>query len=207
MRRRRGTTSKKYNKTNKEQKEQEKQEEQEEHKEQEKYEEHENHAKQYSELLKVFVNHINLSNNSKNKLKTSFFRSIIGIMIFLTVVFTLSIVAAFFIISNIKTADSNSIESIVGAIVSIIPSLATMLVALFKLPEIIASYLFNREEDTSMVSVIEKIQNYDVQMYSMKNDIEKVLMKSLNNSDTSSDLSATKEEHKKPETEETPNAG
>ena len=45
-----------------------------------------------------------------------------------------------------------------------------------KLPEIIAKYLFNPEEDRDTITIVEKIQQYDISMYDMEHKIESLLM-------------------------------
>lgn len=54
---------------------------------------------------------------------------------------------------------------------------STLLVALIKLPKIIAKYLFNPKEDRDTVAIIGKIQKYDIHMNIIKNDREQYLMK------------------------------
>ena len=49
-----------------------------------------------------------------------------------------------------------------GIIPVIISSFVTMLTAILKLPQIIANYLFNKDEDNQMVEIIKSIQQYEV---------------------------------------------
>lgn len=142
------------------------------------------HTKKYTDLLDSFIANTKSSNKLKSGLKISFFVIIVLIMAGLTVLFSYSVRKAFNVIMYLNSVNNNSTESIIGAVSSIIPSLATMLVSLIKLPKIIAQYLFNPEEDKNMVAIIEKIQNYDIQMYSLENDIEHLLMKSQKKSNS-----------------------
>lgn len=135
------------------------------------------HTKRYTDLLDTFNKNIKSSNNLKNKLKASFFCFIVLLMMALTILFIYSVIKCFEIIKDVNSYRMVSVENIIGPIISIIPSLVTMLTSLVKLPKIIAEYLFNSQEDKDMVSLIEKIQSYDVQMYSLENDIENLLMK------------------------------
>lgn len=134
------------------------------------------HADEYTNLLEAFVANVTDSNKLKNKLKKYFFWSIIISMAIMILVFAFSIYSSFNIISGIDKTEhnTNAISSVIGAITSIIPSLATMLVSLIKLPKIIAEYLFNIEEDTNMIKIIKKIQSYDITMFGMENDLEKM---------------------------------
>lgn len=138
------------------------------------------HTKKYTDLLDGFIKNTKSATVLKNELKIAFFVIIVLIMFILAGLFVYSIYKAFDIIKSLETPKNDATESIIGAVISIIPSLATMLVSLIKLPEIIAQYLFNLEEDKNMVAIIEKIQNYDIQMYSLENDVEHLLMRNQN---------------------------
>ena len=48
-----------------------------------------------------------------------------------------------------------------------IPAISSLIVALLKIPEIIAEYLFNTEEDYFMNEIIRNIQEHDKAMYAM----------------------------------------
>ena len=87
-------------------------------------------------------------------------------------------------------------ESIIGLVTAIISSFITMLVSLFKLPEIIAKYLFNLKEDENMAKIIGHIQTYDIGMYTIEKDLEKEAMRGFYenvNSDQSNSVSETEE--------------
>jgi len=51
----------------------------------------------------------------------------------------------------------------VGAVTGMITTLSTMILSIFKLPEIVANYLFNKEEDKQMIEIIKNIQAYELQ--------------------------------------------
>lgn len=138
------------------------------------------HTQAYTQLLYSFIRQSHFSSTLKNKLKAIFFGIIVFLMILLVIIFYYSIYKTFKIINSSEVTDSvnkENFEYIAGAITAMISSLVTVIISLFKLPKIIAKYLFNPEEDKNMVSVIEKIQNYDVAMYSIENDIERKLIK------------------------------
>lgn len=144
------------------------------------------HGKQYTELLKHYIESVRDSNNLKLVLKGLFFSIIILIMIGLTIIFGISVYSSFEIIKELEYIDeskTNSVEYIIGAVTSLIPSLATMLVSLIKLPEIIAKYLFNKKEDEHMTQIIANIQNYDVQIYSIEQEAKAFVKKQQNGKD------------------------
>lgn len=121
---------------------------------------------------------------------------IMGIMIVLTVLFVVSVIKTFSVASQLVKVESqeggaseslddndasefyeNPIESVVAVIVAVVSSFVTMLVSLFKLPKIIAKYLFNPKEDESMAQIIGQIQKYDTDMYAIEKQIERKMMK------------------------------
>lgn len=59
-------------------------------------------------------------------------------------------------------------------------SFATMLVSIFKLPQIIADYLFNKDEDNQMIEIIKNIQQYEIDAVKLEKtvsiDAEKEIM-------------------------------
>lgn len=167
-------------------------------KENTKYDEH---TKKYTDLLDSFITNTKSSNKLKSGLKIAFFIIIVLIMVGLAALFSYSVYKAFNVIMYLNTENNHSTESVIGTVASIIPSLATMIVALIKLPKIIAKYLFNPEEDKNMVAIIEKIQNYDIQMYSLENDIEHLLMKSQKKSTTNDKPIEELSEMKEPSSE------
>lgn len=51
----------------------------------------------------------------------------------------------------------------------------TIIISLLKLPEIIAKYLFNPQEDESAVAIVKNIQKYDIRMYPMLHNVNEKL--------------------------------
>lgn len=135
------------------------------------------HTRKYTSLLDAFIINTKVSNWLKIILKVLFFITIIVIMLALGLLFAYSVCNTFSIIRAFDTTKDESSESIIGAVVSIIPSFATLLVSLIKLPQIIAEYLFNPKEDKNMVKVIGQIQNYDLQMYDLEQQSNKLRKK------------------------------
>lgn len=141
------------------------------------------HGNQYTDLLRFYIKNVRISNILKIIFKISFFVIIIWVMFILSIFFGYSIYKSFKIIGNLNITKYNSIksiESIVGIIGTLIPSFTTLLVSIIKLPEIIAKYLFNRKEEEHMAKIIENIQNYDVQIYSIEKEAKAFVKKQQN---------------------------
>ena len=116
----------------------------------------------YISILDAYKKHLEESTKNKLELKKKFFSTINLIMYVSTFAFVGTIILStiIFIISIYK--NNSSVEIIAGSIVTMIASFVTMVVTIFKLPEIIAHYLFNKKEDKQMVKVIENIQQYEI---------------------------------------------
>lgn len=134
------------------------------------------HTKKYTNLLEVFIQSTKSFNNQKKCLKTWFFMVIVSIMIMMCFIFGYAVYKSLTIIYKLSLSNLDSLDGIIASVVSIIPPLSTMIISLIKLPKIIADYLFNREEDKNMVAIIEKIQKYDIDMFSLEYEIEKMRM-------------------------------
>lgn len=124
------------------------------------YEAHKEYTAVYTDILNSYKEQIDSSVKQKQLLKNIFFGVIIGIMIALTLAFLWSIFSALKVF-----ASSQSAVEIAGAITTIISSFSTMIVSIFKLPQIIAEYLFNKEEDNLMSQIIHDIQKYEIETY------------------------------------------
>lgn len=146
---------------------------------------YDDHSNRYTILLDSYIENASNANKLKNRLKGFFFAIIMLIMLALTIAFILSVFRTFDIIKSINSSEAQNWEGIIGAVASILPIFATMLVSLIELPRIIAKYLFNPKEERSMTHIISKIQNHDVKMYSIDNELEHLLMR---NSGASTDI-------------------
>ncbi len=104
------------------------------------------HNNQYSLLLEAYVDDINNKRKSKEIFKWIFFMVSMALLIG---VFILFIVLCF------KKDDSLSI---------ILSSFATLLTSIITLPQIIAKYLFNSEDEKNINTVIKNIQDYDLKV-------------------------------------------
>ena len=131
---------------------------------------HAQYTEAYVNLLSTYSEHFKQASQRKNELKDKFFDFIKCIMNWLVWIFAGVIVLTLVLLSIMAGKSTSSIEIVVGAIVSVISSFVTMVLAIFKLPKIIADYLFNKQEDEMMKSIIENIQNYEIQAV----DLERV---------------------------------
>lgn len=160
-------------------------------------EEYKKHTEKYTKLLKNYIKHTKNSNKIKNDYKKIFFWIIIAIMATLAIAFVVLLCNALGIIKDLSIEEKPiPTESIIGLVTAIISSFITMLVSLFKLPEIIAKYLFNPKEDENMAKIIGHIQTYDIGMYTIEKDLEKEAMRGFYenvNSDQSNSVSETEE--------------
>lgn len=148
--------------------------------------EYKEHAKKYTDFLEEYKSYTKNSNNLKDKYKRIFFWIITVILCILVLLFFASVCIGFIGIVVIVILEKESVEVIAGIITTVASSFSAALVALFKLPKIIAEYLFNKEEEDSMVKIIEQIQQYDRNMYALEKDVERKLME---NSEIESDIS------------------
>lgn len=124
---------------------------------------HAQYTEAYVKLLSTYSEHFKQASERKNDLKDKFFNFIKCIMNWLVWIFAGVIALTLILLMIIASTDSASVEIITGAIVSVISSFVTMVLAIFKLPKIIADYLFNKQEDEMMKSIIENIQKYELQ--------------------------------------------
>ncbi len=150
--------------------------------------EYKEHAKKYTDFLEEYKNYTKNSNILKDKYKRIFFWIIIVVLCMLVLLFFASVCIGFIGIVVIVILEKESVEVIAGIITTVASSFSAVIVALFKLPKIIAEYLFNKEEESSMVKIIEQIQQYDRNMYALEKDVERKLME---NSEPEPDISSS----------------
>lgn len=122
----------------------------------------------YIDILSGYKERIKTSANSKETLKHDFYEFISAIMTALLRMFFFSICTSFIVILVMTIIKRESIAIFVVAITTIISSFATIVVSIFKLPKIIAKYLFNKKEDKQMTKVIKNIQKYEVNMFGVE---------------------------------------
>lgn len=124
---------------------------------------HGKYTQAYVDILNTYKNQISNSVTKKNELKTKFFWLISIIMTLLTALFIISILWSFMVFNLMIKNDYESVSVIVGAVTGMITTLSTMILSIFKLPKIIANYLFNKKEDNQMIEIIKNIQAYELQ--------------------------------------------
>lgn len=149
-----------------------------------------NRSKKYTSLLEKYVTNAEKSLGLKLILKTIFFFGIILILLALIISF---ITITIYSVKNINVL---STDDRIMLILPFVSSLSTTLVALCKLPEIIAQYLFNPEEEKSIIEIIGKMQVYDLERGKRPYDKNMSLMLNVFKDYDKTDPSMKKESNK-----------
>lgn len=149
-----------------------------------------NRSKKYTSLLEKYVTNAEKSFGLKLILKTIFFFGIILILLALIISF---ITITIYSVKNINVL---STDDRIMLILPFVSSLSTTLVALCKLPEIIAQYLFNPEEEKSIIEIIGKMQVYDLERGKRPYDKNMSLMLNVFKDYDKTDPSMKKESNK-----------
>ena len=123
---------------------------------------HDRYTKAYVGILNAYKEQLSQSVTKKNDLKQNFFDSIKMIMYIMVFTFGIVVVLSLIVMAIMAVFNSSSTQILTGAIVSIISSFVTMVLGIYKLPQIIADYLFNKEEDQLMKEIIANIQKYEL---------------------------------------------
>ena len=147
------------------------------------------HSKNYSKLLDIYVISTKRNITMKNWFKILFFIITMGSMLAIVYLFYVSLQYAFDNFAKFDNLNEISIEAILSIVTIIFPSISSLIVAFIKIPEIIAHYLFNVEEDNYMNSVIKNIQDYDKSMFAMEHKIDEMLMDNKDQEPSSEDES------------------
>lgn len=145
------------------------------------------HSKNYSKLLDIYVTSTKRNIIMKSWFKSLFFIITMGIMLIIVYLFYDSLQYAIDNFAKFESLNEISIEAILSIITVILPVISSLIVAFIKIPEIIAQYLFNVEEDNYMNSVIKNIQDYDKAMFAMEHKIDEMLMKNKDQEPSSAD--------------------
>ena len=90
-----------------------------------------------------------------------------GTLIAIVIFFGLSLKYAASVFLRFENPNIINAETVLSVITILFPSFVSMIVAFIKIPEIIAKYLFNIQEDRYMNSVIKNIQDYDKNMFAL----------------------------------------
>lgn len=112
------------------------------------------HNQQYTELLNAYVK--DFKKNSENKIKNKQKVFVISMVLFAGIpVFSLILIAA--------TLVSLCFGCITGldALPELLAALTSLLGTFMAIPKIITKYLFNKNEETHLAEIINKIQDYD----------------------------------------------
>ena len=133
------------------------------------------HSISYSDLLSTYVKMVKRNSYIKDTLKILFFFITIGSLVFIVYLFGETLKYAFNFFENQKDTNEISIETILSVVTIVIPAVSSLIVAFIKIPEIIAEYLFNIEEDNYMNSIIKNIQDHDQSMFAMEHKINVTL--------------------------------
>lgn len=145
------------------------------------------HSKNYSKLLDIYVISTKRNITMKNWFKILFFIITMGSMLAIVYLFYVSLQYAFDNFAKFDNLNEISIEAILSIVTVILPAISSLIVAFIKIPEIIAHYLFNVEEDNYMNSVIKNIQDYDKAMFAMEHKIDEMLMNNKDQEPSSED--------------------
>lgn len=135
------------------------------------------HSAKYTTLLETYIFTTKVSSIVKIVLKCCFFIVAMGALSYVTYYFGKTLDFSFSIIGKNQSAEGappTNMEEIAGVIAVIIPAISSLIVAFIKIPEIIAKYLFNIEEDSHTNAIIKSIQDYDVKMYEMESQVERI---------------------------------
>lgn len=117
-----------------------------------------NYTASYIALVNTYTAQFANNADSKKNLKNRFFNVMCTIIFFMIFSFIGTLIFTFVLLFT-KNISPSIISGIIPVIIS---SFVTMLTAILKLPQIIANYLFNKDEDNQMVEIIKSIQQYEV---------------------------------------------
>ena len=122
---------------------------------------HEAYTASYIGILDTYKEQIQDSAENKITLKDRFFDTIRFTMLVVLWLFVGVITFSFVLFGLMIFFNTEFTGLIAGAVVSVVSSFVTMVLSIFKLPQIVAEYLFNKEEDRNMNTIIENIQKYE----------------------------------------------
>lgn len=108
-------------------------------------------------------------------MKMLFFAIVMFILSGLVYTFHYTITYTISMIQNMIKSNHVSFNMITATLTPLVSSFGTIIISLLKLPEIIAKYLFNPQEDESAVAIVKNIQKYDIRMYPMLHNVNEKL--------------------------------
>lgn len=145
------------------------------------------HSKMYSKLLDIYVSNTNINIIIKMVLKILFFIMTMGAMLIVIYLFYISLKYSFSTLDRFDDLNDITLDVVLSLLTIILPSISSLIVAFIKIPEIIAHYLFNVEEDNYMNDIIKNIQDYDKAMFAMEQKIDELLMNNKDQNPFSAD--------------------
>lgn len=145
------------------------------------------HSKSYSDLLKIYVASVKMNVIIKGICKVFFFIGTMGSLIAIIYLFYKSLNYVFDSFALVENLNEVSIEAILSMVTVLVPAISSLIVAFIKLPEIIAKYLFNNDEDNYMNLIIKNIQDYDTGVYERDYKIKELLYNNKTVSEESKD--------------------
>lgn len=133
------------------------------------------HSQSHSALLNTYAESVSKNLKTKIFLKKVFFIITMSILIAIAYWFYLSLQFIFDSFDKFNSLNDISIEAILSMVTIILPSISSLIIAFIKIPETIAQYLFNAEEDNYMDSVIKNIQDYDKAIFELEYKLREIL--------------------------------
>lgn len=113
----------------------------------------------YSSLLTSYKEYTEITLDKNPKRQVWFFWAALAILVASPIQFFICLWSCF---RYLQTAEATTIEASAQVIAALLASGAETFGALMFLPKIIAEYLFNTNETTSINSIVSAIQNYDI---------------------------------------------
>lgn len=112
----------------------------------------------YSALLEAYVN--NAIKNNKQKV---IFKWIFLILAVIVIVSTLGgIFWGLYIINKLTSSENSRLGiTIANCITAVLTAIVPFITVMYVIPEIIAKYLFNTEDEKNMAEIVKSIQDYD----------------------------------------------
>jgi len=116
------------------------------------------HNEQYTKLLEAYVENIKEVFDDKRQKKEQTYKISFGLMIAVPIC-----VVAIIIIALLLGAFCTKVDMF-NLLPEIVAAMGVFITTLITIPNLISEYLFNKEEEQAMSSIIAKIQDYDIQV-------------------------------------------
>lgn len=126
------------------------------------------HSKIYTQLLLIYKSSIRCNVILKGLFKALFFFATMIAFGFVVYFFCTSLKQVSSLLVMLSVDKRLDLESILGMVTVVVPAAVSLIVALIKIPKIIAKYLFDAREDNHVDSVIKNIQTYDATIFKIE---------------------------------------